>query len=84
MTDSEAAVPVDLARIEHAVREILAAIGEDPDRDGLVRTPTRVADPYEDTAMKSNSTGRSIARARSAMNMKAPLRMPTSSGGFAA
>ena len=34
---------VDLARIEKAVREILIAVGEDPDRDGLRRTPTRVA-----------------------------------------
>jgi GTP cyclohydrolase I len=37
---------VDLARIEKAVREILVAIGEDPDRDGLVRTPRRVAEMY--------------------------------------
>ncbi len=37
---------VDRARIEKAVREILEAIGEDPDRDGLVRTPERVADMY--------------------------------------
>ncbi|WP_344081153.1 GTP cyclohydrolase I FolE [Luedemannella helvata] len=37
---------VDLARIEKAVREILIAIGEDPDRDGLVRTPGRVARAY--------------------------------------
>jgi GTP cyclohydrolase I len=37
---------VDLARIERAVREILAAIGEDPDRDGLVGTPTRIAEMY--------------------------------------
>jgi GTP cyclohydrolase I len=37
---------VDHARIERAVREILIAIGEDPDRDGLVRTPGRVADMY--------------------------------------
>lgn len=37
---------VDLKRIEDAVREILIAIGEDPDRDGLVRTPTRVAQAY--------------------------------------
>jgi GTP cyclohydrolase IA len=36
----------DLPRIERAVREILEAIGEDPDRDGLVRTPTRVAEMY--------------------------------------
>jgi GTP cyclohydrolase I len=37
---------VDLARIEKAVREILIAIGEDPDREGLVRTPARVARAY--------------------------------------
>ena len=37
---------VDLPRIEKAVREILIAIGEDPDRDGLVRTPARVARAY--------------------------------------
>jgi GTP cyclohydrolase IA len=34
---------VDLGRIEKAVREILYAIGEDPDRDGLIETPSRVA-----------------------------------------
>ncbi|MGP3958345.1 GTP cyclohydrolase I FolE [Nonomuraea sp. 3N208] len=34
---------VDLGRIEKAVREILYAIGEDPDRDGLLETPARVA-----------------------------------------
>ncbi len=33
----------DLRRIEHAVREILLAVGEDPDRDGLRETPARVA-----------------------------------------
>ncbi|WP_281905830.1 GTP cyclohydrolase I FolE [Phytohabitans aurantiacus] len=37
---------VDLARIEKAVREILIAVGEDPDRDGLIRTPARVARAY--------------------------------------
>jgi GTP cyclohydrolase I len=36
----------DHARIEKAVREILAAIGEDPDRDGLLDTPARVARAY--------------------------------------
>ena len=38
--------PVDLARIEKAVREILVAVGDDPDRDGLQRTPARVAELY--------------------------------------
>ena len=38
--------PIDLPRIERAVREILIAIGEDPDRDGLADTPTRVARAY--------------------------------------
>lgn len=37
---------VDLARIEKAVREILIAIGEDPDREGLLKTPARVARAY--------------------------------------
>jgi len=39
---------VDKPRIERAVREILAAIGEDPDRDGLLRTPARIAEMYEE------------------------------------
>ncbi len=38
--------PVDQPRIERAVREILLAIGEDPDRDGLKDTPSRVAKSY--------------------------------------
>ena len=37
---------VDRGRIEKAIREILEAIGEDPDRDGLMGTPERVADMY--------------------------------------
>ena len=37
---------MDLARIETAVREILLAVGEDPDRDGLRETPVRVARMY--------------------------------------
>jgi len=36
----------DHGRIEKAVREILSAIGEDPDRDGLRDTPARVARAY--------------------------------------
>jgi GTP cyclohydrolase I len=40
---------VDHARIERAVREILTAIGEDPDREGLLDTPARVARMYAET-----------------------------------
>ena len=38
--------PVDQLRIERAVREILAAVGEDPEREGLRDTPARVARMY--------------------------------------
>jgi GTP cyclohydrolase IA len=37
---------VDLPRIERAVREILLAVGENPDREGLEKTPARVARAY--------------------------------------
>lgn len=39
---------MDKARIERAVREILEAVGEDPDREGLQETPARVARMYEE------------------------------------
>lgn len=38
--------PVDQPRIQNAIREILLAIGEDPDREGLRETPARVARMY--------------------------------------
>jgi GTP cyclohydrolase I len=37
---------IDMARIERAVREILIAVGEDPQREGLLQTPARVARAY--------------------------------------
>jgi GTP cyclohydrolase I len=43
---TELGAGVDLARAEAAVRELLLAIGEDPDRDGLRATPGRVARAY--------------------------------------
>jgi GTP cyclohydrolase I len=49
LTDGEDAVTtreVDTVRIERAVREILAAVGEDPNREGLRETPGRVARMY--------------------------------------
>ena len=39
----------DHARVEAAVRELLIAVGEDPDRDGLRDTPARVARSYAET-----------------------------------
>ena len=44
--DGEAGRHVDLGRVERAVREILLAVGEDPDREGLRETPARVARAY--------------------------------------
>ena len=38
--------PIEQQRIARAVREILIAIGEDPDREGLLDTPKRVAEAY--------------------------------------
>ncbi len=46
---SEASKPakaIDTARIERAVREILLAVGENPDREGLAKTPGRMARSY--------------------------------------
>jgi len=39
---------MDKERIEKAVREILFAVGEDPDREGLIDTPKRIAKMYEE------------------------------------
>lgn len=41
-----AVVDVDFARIERAVRDIIIAIGDDPDREGLRKTPARIARAY--------------------------------------
>ena len=47
---------IDQARIERAVREILAAIGEDPQREGLRDTPGRVARMYAELFTESTAT----------------------------
>ena len=52
VTDGRASAPYDQARAEKAVRELLLALGEDPDREGLKETPARVA-----RAMKENFEG---------------------------
>jgi len=46
VTDTKPLPPFDHDRAEAAVRELLLAVGEDPDRDGLVDTPARVARMY--------------------------------------
>lgn len=46
MTNETLPFVVDQDRIEKAVREILSAVGEDPDREGLLETPARVARMY--------------------------------------
>jgi GTP cyclohydrolase IA len=43
------AAPIDQARAAAAVRELLIAVGEDPDRPGLQETPARVARAYAET-----------------------------------
>ncbi len=54
---------VDLARIERAVREILLAVGENPDRNGLQETPRRVARSFRDllSGMREDA-GRHLAQ----------------------
>lgn len=52
--------PVDQPRIERAVREILLAIGEDPERDGLLKTPERVARAYVELASGMREDAREV------------------------
>lgn len=47
-TTSESTRHFDRERAEAAVRELLIAVGEDPDREGLADTPARVARAYEE------------------------------------
>ncbi len=49
---------VDHAKIEQAVRMILEAVGEDPDREGLIDTPARVARMYEEVFQGLNEDPR--------------------------
>jgi GTP cyclohydrolase IA len=46
--DGQGGGSIDRQRIERAVRDILLAIGEDPEREGLIATPRRVAAAYEE------------------------------------
>ena len=46
--EGKANAPFDRDRAENAVRELLLAIGEDPNRDGLRETPARVARAFQE------------------------------------
>nr|DAR49552.1 MAG TPA: GTP cyclohydrolase I [Caudoviricetes sp.] len=52
---------IDKNRIEKAIKEILIALGDDPDRPGLVDTPKRVAKMYEEVFEGMNYTNQEIA-----------------------
>lgn len=52
---------IDKNRIEKAIKEILIALGDDPDRPGLVDTPKRVAKMYEEVFEGMNYTNAEIA-----------------------
>jgi GTP cyclohydrolase I len=52
--------PVDHKRIQAAVREILLAVGEDPDREGLRDTPARVARMYSELFVGLRQDPRSV------------------------
>jgi GTP cyclohydrolase I len=54
--------PVDQARVREAVRELLLAIGEDPDREGLRDTPARVARLYADVFGGLHTDPRTLLR----------------------
>ena len=58
--DSVVTTPVDVPRIEKAVREILIAIGEDPNRDGLQKTPERVARAYAELTSGMREDAREV------------------------
>ena len=52
---------MDTAKIEQGVRMILEGVGEDPDREGLKKTPARVARMYEEVFEGMNYTNHEIA-----------------------
>lgn len=52
---------IDKVRIEKAVKEILEALGDDPEREGLKETPKRVAKMYEEVFEGMNYTNKQLA-----------------------
>ncbi|MBQ4300221.1 MAG: GTP cyclohydrolase I, partial [Lachnospiraceae bacterium] len=53
---------IDTERIKKSIREILIALGDDPDREGLKDTPDRVARMYEEVFEGMNYTNEEIAQ----------------------
>lgn len=53
---------IDTEKIEFHIREILKALGDDPDREGLKETPKRVAKMYEEVFEGMNYTNAEIAK----------------------
>jgi len=71
-------VAVDRERVAAAVRDILVAIGEDPDRPGLTATPQRVADAYADFfAGVGEDAAAPLARTISVSRGPAPDTLPS-------
>ena len=52
---------IDTKKIESCIREILIALGDDPDREGLKETPKRVAKMYEEVFAGMTLTNDEIA-----------------------
>jgi GTP cyclohydrolase I len=53
---------IDTDKIEKCIREILIALGDDPNREGLIDTPKRVAKMYEEVFAGMNLTNEEIAK----------------------
>lgn len=53
---------IDTERIEKAVKEIIEALGDDPNREGLIETPKRVAKMYNEVFEGMNYTNEEIAQ----------------------
>lgn len=60
LAEPPALQPFDAVRVEAAVRELLIGIGENPDREGLAQTPSRVAKSYAEIFGGLHQTARDI------------------------
>lgn len=60
LNEPPALQPFDAARVEAAVRELLLGIGENPDREGLAQTPTRVAKSFAEIFGGLHQTARDV------------------------